>query len=112
MAIAIASRAAGREPPIDTVWVDLKDTRGLADSVARARALGFQGKLCVHPGQLAVVNKGFVPTDSEIEAAKRIAAAFRSAEGEGLAAIQVDGRLVDYPIARRAERLLEMHSQL
>ena len=106
-AIALASRAAGLEPPVDTVWVDLKDAEGFARSVERARALGFQGKLCIHPDQVPVVNAAFTPSDAEVAEARKIIDAFRRAEAEGLASIQVDGRFVDYPIAYQAERVLQ-----
>jgi citrate lyase subunit beta/citryl-CoA lyase len=101
------SRAAGLEPPIDTVWVSLKDSEGFARSVKLAKALGFQGKLCIHPDQVPVVNDIFRPTDSELSHARRVLDAFAQAERDGLAAIQVDGQFVDYPIVYRAQRLIE-----
>jgi citrate lyase subunit beta/citryl-CoA lyase len=101
------SRAAGLEPPIDTVWVSLNDREGFARSVQRAKALGFQGKLCIHPDQVPVVNECFRPTDSELSHARRVLDAFAQAERDGLAAIQVDGQFVDYPIVYRAQRLIE-----
>lgn len=110
--LAIASRAAGIEAPIDAVWFDLEDPEGLAASVARARGLGFQGKLCVHPAQLEVVNRGFAPGEDEVAAARRIVEAFRKAEAGGAGAIRVDGRMVDLPIAVQAERLLERDAEV
>lgn len=101
------SRAAGLEPPIDTVWVSLADAEGFNRSVRRAKDLGFQGKLCIHPDQVPVVNACFRPTDEELVHARRVVAAFEQAEREGLAAIQVDGQFVDYPIVYRAQRLIE-----
>jgi citrate lyase subunit beta/citryl-CoA lyase len=101
------SRAAGLEPPIDTVWVALNDREGFARSVQRAKALGFQGKLCIHPEQVPVVNECFRPTESELSHARRVLDAFAQAECDGLAAIQVDGQFVDYPIVYRAQRLIE-----
>ncbi len=100
------ARAAGLEPPIDTVWVSLADTEGFERSVKRAKDLGFQGKLCI-PDQVPVVNGCFRPTDQELVHARRVVAAFAQAEREGLAAIQVDGQFVDYPIVYRAQRLIE-----
>src|SRR5204862_8114375 len=55
--IVTASRAAGIEPPLDTVWVDLQDQEGLEASAGTALAYGFQGKMCIHPNQIAVVNR-------------------------------------------------------
>lgn len=101
------SRAAGLEPPIDTVWVSLTDREGFARSVQRAKDLGFQGKLCIHPDQVPVVNECFRPTEKELSHARRVLDAFTQAERDGLAAIQVDGQFVDYPIVYRAQRLIE-----
>jgi len=105
-AFVVESRAAGLEPPVDTVWVSLKDPEGFAASVQRARDLGFQGKLCIHPDQVPVVNDCFRPTDAQIAQARKVVDAFAQAERDGLAAIQVDGQFVDYPIVYRAQRLI------
>jgi citrate lyase subunit beta/citryl-CoA lyase len=106
-AIATASRAAGLEAPLDTVWVDLADREGLETSARTALGFGFQGKMCIHPDQIAVVNRVFTPTDSEIAFAERVAAAFAKAETEGSAAIRLDGKFIDYPIVYRAQRVLQ-----
>ena len=106
-AIVTASRAAGIEAPLDTVWVDLADRDGLEASARTALGLGFQGKMCIHPDQLAVVNRVFTPSDAEIAFAERVAAAFAKAEAAGSAAIQLDGKFIDYPIVYRAQRVLD-----
>jgi citrate lyase subunit beta/citryl-CoA lyase len=105
--IVTASRAAGIEAPLDTVWVDLTDPEGLEASSRTALALGFQGKMCIHPGQIGVVNNVFTPGDAEIAFAERVCAAFARAEAEGSAAIQLDGKFIDYPIVYRAQRVLQ-----
>ena len=69
--------------------------------------MGFQGKMCIHPNQIAVVNRVFTPSDAEIDFAERVVAAFAQAEAEGSAAIQLDGKFIDYPIVYRAQRMLE-----
>ena len=102
----VQSRAAGLEPPLDTVWVSLDDKDGFRRSALRARSLGFQGKLCIHPDQVPVVNECFCPTESELAHARRVIDAFEQAQREGLAAIQVDGQFVDYPILYRAQRIV------
>ena len=106
-AIVTASRAAELEAPLDTVWVDLADREGLEVSARSAMGFGFQGKMCIHPDQIAVVNRVFTPTDAEIAFAERVAAAFANAEAEGSAAIQLDGKFIDYPIVYRAQRVLQ-----
>jgi citrate lyase subunit beta / citryl-CoA lyase len=105
--IAVASRACGIEAPLDTVWVDLADEAGLEASARGALAFGFQGKMCIHPNQIAVVNRVFTPSEPEIAFAERVVAAFARAEAEGSAAIQLDGKFIDYPILYRARWVLE-----
>jgi citrate lyase subunit beta/citryl-CoA lyase len=105
--VVTASRAAGIEAPLDTVWVDLQDEEGLESSTRLAQGLGFQGKMCIHPNQVPVVNRVFTPTNAEIDFAERVVAAFAQAEKEGSAAIQLDGKFIDYPIVYRAQRTLD-----
>jgi citrate lyase subunit beta/citryl-CoA lyase len=105
--IVTASRAAGLEAPLDTVWVDLQDSEGLEASARAALAYGFQGKMCIHPNQVTVVNRVFTPSEDEVAFAERVVAAFAKAEAEGVASIQLDGKFIDYPIVYRAQRLLE-----
>jgi citrate lyase subunit beta/citryl-CoA lyase len=105
--IATASRASGIEAPLDTVWVDLTDPEGLEASARMALAYGFQGKMCIHPDQIAVVNNVFTPSAGEVAFAERVVAAFAEAEGTGSAAIQIDGKFIDYPIVYRAQRVLQ-----
>ncbi len=105
--VVTASRAAGIEAPLDTVWVDLQDEAGLEASTRLALGLGFQGKMCIHPNQVPVVNRVFTPTNAEIDFAARVVAAFAQAEKEGSAAIQLDGKFIDYPIVYRAQRTLD-----
>ena len=105
--LIIASRAAGLEAPIDTVWIHLKEMEWFRRSVERSARMGFQGLLCIHPDQVPITNDLFTPSDADIAKAERIVAAFNDAEAAGLAAIQVDGVFVDYPIVYRAKRTLE-----
>jgi len=105
--VVTASRAAGIEAPLDTVWVDLQDEEGLEASTRLALGMGFQGKMCIHPNQIPVVNRVFTPTNAEIDFAERVVAAFARAEKEGSAAIQLDGKFIDYPIVYRAQRTLD-----
>ena len=105
--LATASRAAGLEAPIDSVWVRLDDEAGLKRSSAHALSTGFQGKMCIHPNQVPIVNEVFTPTAEEIARAQRVVAAFQEAEKAGSAAFQLDGKFIDYPIVYRAKRVLE-----
>lgn len=109
--MVLASRCAGLEAPVDTVFVGLREAEAFARSCQRGAAMGFQGKLCIHPDQLSVANAAFGPAPADVERAHRIVAAFASAEAAGVASIQVDGRFVDYPIVARAQRLLRLAEQ-
>jgi len=106
--MVVASRAAGLDAPIDTVWVHIKDLEGLASSAKRARQLGFQGKMCIYPPQVERVNAAFTPTETEIAFARRVVAAFEQAEREGSSSIQLDGYFIDYPIVYKAQRTLDL----
>lgn len=110
--LVVISRAAGIEPPIDAVFVDVKDAEGLRNDARLARQLGFQGKLVIHPDQIPIVHDAFSPTKEEIAEAKAVAAAFDEALASGSAAISVNGKLVDYPVAERAKRILRQAEAL
>ena len=105
--IVLASRAAGLEGPLDSPWFHFKETAAFARALERSRRCGFQGRMCVHPDQIAPVNSAYLPSAEEIAAAQRIVDAFRDAEARGAAAIQVDGQMIDYPVAYRAQALLD-----
>lgn len=102
----LESRAAGLEPPLDTVWADLHDNDGFVASARHAAALGFQGKMCIHPDQIANANAAFTPDEATVAHARRVVAAFEKAESQGLASIQLEGQFIDYPIVQRARRVL------
>lgn len=105
-ACVMESRAAGMAPPLDTVWADLRDTEGFVASAKHAAALGFQGKMCIHPDQISDANAAFTPDERAVTWAKRVVEAFEIAEARGLASIQLDGQFIDYPIVQRARRVL------
>jgi citrate lyase subunit beta/citryl-CoA lyase len=105
--IVLSSRAAGIENPIDSPWFHFKEPVAFAAALERSRRGGFQGRCCVHPDQIELVNAAYTPAAEEVAAAERIVAAFREAESRGAGAIQVDGQMVDYPILYRAQALLE-----
>lgn len=104
-ALVLASRAAGKGPPIDGVHLRLDDEAGLRQEALAARRLGYFGKSAIHPGQVPVINEVFQPTEAEVGWARRVLAAFdRSA---GAATRLEDGEFVDVPVAERARRILE-----
>lgn len=102
-AVAMHSRANRLAPPIDGVTVSIDDDVRLRTDTQRALRFGFGGKLCIHPRQLAAVHAAMMPSDAEIEWARRVLAADEAAGG---AAIQLDGRMIDLPVVLQARQTL------
>jgi citrate lyase subunit beta/citryl-CoA lyase len=107
-----ASRACGLAPPIDSVWRNLKDEEGMRLALERGKRQGFFGKLCMHPTQVDLVNTLFTPSVDEVANAQKIVAAFDAAMANNVAAIRLDGRLVDLPIVRAAQRIIDLSRDL
>ncbi|MEX3947979.1 CoA ester lyase [Paraburkholderia sp. EG287B] len=103
--IVLASRVAGIQSPVDGVTVAIDDERQLAHDASKARSLGFGGKLCIHPRQVAAVNAAFSPSADEITKARKIVEAYERAEG---GAVSVDGRMVDLPVLLKARRIVSL----
>lgn len=101
--LALESRFGGLLPPVDGVLPSLSDPAALAEQIRRAKALGFGGKLCIHPAQVAVVNDGWRPSEAELDWARRVLAAVEAA---GSGAISLDGKMVDRPVVERARIIL------
>ncbi|TCT11102.1 HpcH/HpaI aldolase/citrate lyase family protein [Paralcaligenes ureilyticus] len=101
--IVLASCHAGLAPPIDGVSLELTDEEGMRTDALRSRQLGFGGKLCIHPRQVAMVNAAWQPTPSEQAWAQRVLAA---SEASGGAATAVDGKMIDKPVVERARRIV------
>ncbi len=105
--VAVACRAA-EVAAIDTPDPNYSDEAHLARQMAFARSLGYTGKLCIHPTQVRIANEIFSPGEEEIAEARAIVEAFeREGLAKGIAAIAVDGRMIDTPIYWRARRLVE-----
>jgi citrate lyase subunit beta / citryl-CoA lyase len=92
--------------PLDAVFGDINDPAGLADEASDARALGFKGKYVIHPSQVDPVNAVFAPALDEVDVARKIVAAFDEAAARGEGSIQVDSRMIDLPVAKRARALI------
>lgn len=105
-ALVLASAGAGLPAPIDGVTGNVRDPDRLEADVTAARRLGFGGKLCIHPAQVAPTADGFAPGPDEIEWARRVADAAEASTG---GVCTVDGRMVDGPVVARARRILDHH---
>jgi citrate lyase subunit beta / citryl-CoA lyase len=104
--LVVVSRAAGLDPPIDSVYARLDHDEGLREQAEFARSIGFFGKSAIHPRQLSVLHDVFTPSAEELDWAQAVLAAFDAAGG---AAVKLaDGEFVDLPVADRARRLLEL----
>jgi citrate lyase subunit beta/citryl-CoA lyase/(S)-citramalyl-CoA lyase len=89
---------------LDAPSGDLQGGEGLEASTRRAKALGFTGRACIHPAQVGVVNAVYTPSALELAQARRIVDAFDAAAGQ---AAQMDGKLIELPVALAARRVLE-----
>ncbi|MBZ0269908.1 CoA ester lyase, partial [bacterium] len=105
--VVAAARAAG-VAPIDSVHSDVADLDGLAAAVAEARSLGFEGKGCVHPRQIPVVNRGFAPPPEELARAKDVVLAWDRAEAAGLGVVSLGSKMIDPPVVKRALRTVAL----
>jgi citrate lyase subunit beta/citryl-CoA lyase len=85
---------------------DYNDLAGIEKSVREARMHGIDGATCVHPAVVPILNKGFSPSEKEVESARRIVAAYDDATSKGLGAIELDGKMIDEPVYQRAKALL------
>lgn len=108
--VVYAARAAGIQP-IDSVFSDVGDDEGLRASIAEAKSLGFEGKGCIHPGQIKIVHEGFSPSEKEIDKAKRISLALEAAQKRGSGVVSLGTKMIDPPVVKRAERILKLAIQ-
>jgi len=105
--VANAAKAAGVQA-IDTVFADVEDMDALRQSCRAAKELGFEGKGCIHPRQVEVVNDEFTPSAAEIERAKKIVLAFKEAQTQGRNVVSVGSKMIDPPVVERAQRTIAM----
>lgn len=106
-AVALAGRLAG-VPVLDQVVTDFRDDERFERETADARAIGYAGKLCIHPAQVEIANRGFTPSPDEVDRARRLIAAYEEANAAGLAAIEFEGQMVDEPLATQARRVIAL----
>ncbi|MBB5217270.1 HpcH/HpaI aldolase/citrate lyase family protein [Parapusillimonas granuli] len=95
----------------DAAYADIRDAEGYRAEALLARRLGFLGKSCIHPSQVATANAVFQPSADEIAFAQRILAAAETAKAQGLGAYRVDGRMVDPPFELRARNVVAAASR-
>ena len=101
--LVLTSKVHKLAPPIDTVYPDFNDDKGLSARVQLWSQMGMSGMLCIHPKQVAVVQRALEPTESELSFAKRVVDVY---EETGQAVFKVDGQMVDAPVIQRCLQLL------
>lgn len=104
--VLLDSRAAGKVMPIDGVFANLNDDDALFKDSALSARLGYVGRTIIHPKQIEAVERAYGPSDAELAYYKRLIVAFEEAEKGGVAAIQMDDKLIDYAMYRQAKRIV------
>lgn len=105
-ALCLTAAHAASVQPIDTIWSDFKDGAGLLRDAQRARQRGFTGKIAIHPCQVATINAAFTPSTQELAHAQRVVDLFASNPGMGT--VGLDGKMLDMPHLKQAQRLLQL----
>ena len=103
----VTACAANELQAIDMVYIDFRDTEGLRAEAAQGAQLGFSGKQIIHPNQVAPVQEAFTPSAEAIEYAQRVVAAFAASQKEGRGAFALDGKMIDMPLLKNAQKVLE-----
>jgi citrate lyase subunit beta/citryl-CoA lyase len=98
-----AAGAAGAAA-LDTLYIDFRDQKGLAESCRIARRDGFVGKIAIHPAQVATINECFTPSEADLAHARRVVAAFAAQPDAGT--LGIDGKMYDMPHLIAAKRAL------
>ncbi|MCY3688495.1 MAG: CoA ester lyase [Gammaproteobacteria bacterium] len=104
--LALLAAAAAGKQPIDTIYADVRDLKGLREECRRAAAMGFTGKLTIHPDQIEIVNEMFTPSPAEVAEAEELLAAAGEYRRQGRIAFRFKGQMVDVPHLKRARRIL------
>jgi citrate lyase subunit beta/citryl-CoA lyase len=105
--VVAAARAAGVQP-IDSVHSDVADLEGLAAATRAGRALGFEGRGCIHPRQIAVVHEALAPGAEELAQAQSIVRAWDAATREGKGVVSLGTKMIDAPVVKRARRTVDL----
>jgi len=103
----VTACAANDLQAIDIVFIDFKDPEGLRVEAEQGAGFGFSGKQIIHPNQVSVVQEAFTPSDDAIEYARRIVESFESSQKEGKGAYALDGKMIDMPLLKNAQKVLE-----
>jgi citrate lyase beta subunit len=103
----VAACAANDLQAIDMVYIDFHDLEGLRREAEQGAGFGFSGKQVIHPNQVSVVQEAFTPSEEAIAYAKRIVESFESSQKEGKGAYALDGKMIDMPLLKNAQKVLD-----
>jgi len=102
----VAACAANHLQAIDMVYIDFKDSEGLRAEAEQGAGFGFSGKQVIHPNQIPVTQEAFTPSDTAIAYAKRVIESFEESQKEGRGAYALDGKMIDMPLLKNAQKVL------
>jgi citrate lyase beta subunit len=103
----VTACAANDLQAIDMVYIDFRDLEGLRAEAEQGAGLGFSGKQIIHPNQVVPVQEAFTPSDEAIEYARRVVASFEASQKEGKGAYALDGKMIDMPLLKNAQKVLD-----
>jgi citrate lyase beta subunit len=103
----VTACAANDLQAIDMVYIDFRDEAGLRLEADQGAGFGFSGKQIIHPNQVAAVQEAFTPSDEAVEYARRIVETFESSQREGKGAYALDGKMIDMPLLKNAQKVLD-----
>jgi citrate lyase subunit beta / citryl-CoA lyase len=110
--MCLLGAAAWNKQPLDTVFVDFRDPEGLRAECLNSAAMGFTGKITIHPDQIAVVNEAFTPSSTEVAEARELLALFAENEAAGRMAFSFKGQMVDVPHLTQARKIVALAERL
>jgi len=103
----VTACAANDLQALDIVFIDFKDPEGLRVEAEEGAGFGFSGKQIIHPNQVQVAQEAFTPSAAAIEYAKRVVDAFEVSQKEGKGAFALDGKMIDMPLLKNAQKVLD-----
>jgi len=105
-AVAVAARGCGVQP-VDNVCLAVRDEEALRRDVRVGMQIGYEGKLCIHPSQVTIANEMYTPAREEVDYAQKVLSRWQAARAQGLGVFTLDDKMVDAPLVRAQERVLE-----
>jgi citrate lyase subunit beta/citryl-CoA lyase len=108
----VAARAANIKFPLEAVYSNIKDPEGFRRDTLLSRRLGYRGRAVIHPTQIEIANEIYTPTAAEVDYATRVISAYQEAVARGIGSTTVDGKLVDIAMAKTAQNVLDLTTEI